>query len=300
MRRAAALLLTLSVALSACGGDGGGGTSVEAPRQKSSKRSGRPAICGELSVTTTGRLGDVMDDELSGLVASRRQDGVLWAIEDSGNPADLIALREDGTKLGRFTVSGAENVDWEDVALAGSDLYVADIGDNAEQRSEVVVYRVPEPDAATGGGPTAPPARIALAYPDGAHDAEALLVDPRTRELVVVTKDLAGVGRIYAAPAEGGALRLVAGRDFGLGGAVTAGSVSPDGRTVAVRTYTGVFAWTRKRGERLTRTLRRAPCRSRTGLDEGQGEALALLRGGRSFLTVTEGANAPVRRYDAR
>jgi hypothetical protein len=294
---ALAALLVAASALAGCGsGDAGpGGTTPDKP-----ERPERPALCGKLAVTATGRVADPGAGELSGLAASRRQKGVLWAIEDSGNAPDVIALTKDGTILGRFTVTGAQNVDWEDVAIAGSDLYVADIGDNAEQREEVVVYRLPEPDAATGGGQTVPPARIALRYPDGAHDAEALLVDPRTKQLVVVTKDLAGVARVYAAPPEGGAMKLVAGRDLGLGGAVTAGSVSPGGRTVALRTYGSVVVWARRSGESLTRTLRRPPCTSPTQLDEPQGEALALLRGDRSFLTVTEGANPTLRRYRAR
>jgi hypothetical protein len=116
---------------------------------------------------------------------------------------------------------------------------------------------------------------------------------------VVVTKELAGVSGVYAGPPEGGALRLVARRDFGLGGAATAGSVSADGRTVAVRTYTGVFAWSREPDEPLSRVLRRTPCRSRTVLDEGLGEAIALLGDGRAFITVSEGEGPPVRRYDA-
>jgi len=297
--RATAAALLAAAALAGCGSSGGG-SDASPPAQDRPRALARPALCGELDVTTAGRVTDTTADELSGLVASRGQKGVMWAIEDSDNPAELLALREDGSALGRFAVPGAENADWEDLAAAGNDLYVADIGDNAEARAEIAVYRLPEPDAAAGGGSTAPPSRLALSYPDGPHDAEALLVDPRTRELVVVTKDLAGIARIYAAPPEGGTLRLVARRDLGLGAAVTAASVSPDGRTVAMRTYTGVFAWARRSGAPLTRTLRGPPCRSPTGLDEGQGEAIAVLRGGRSFLTVSEGVNPPLRRYQAR
>ena len=61
------------------------------------------------------------------------------------------------------------------------------------------VYRVPEPGP--GSAPTAPAARLTLRYPDGPHDAEALLVDPRGGTLAIVTKGLAGA-RAYtlAAP----------------------------------------------------------------------------------------------------
>ena len=292
-----ALLLVALIAASGCGGADGGEQPRAGERPARTRLPG-PGLCAGLSVSVTGRLGDPAADELSGLAASRRQRGVLWAIEDSGNPPDIIALRANGSELGRFAVTGADNVDWEEVAVAGSDVYAADIGDNAEARSGITIYRVPEPDVRAGGGATRPSTRIDLRYPDGPHDAEALLVDPRTRTLIVFTKDLAGIVTVYAG--RGGTLRRIARRDLGIGEAVTAAGIAPDGRTVAMRTYDAVFGWTRAPGEPLTRTVRRPPCRSPTPLDEGQGEALTVLRGGRSFLTVTEGRNPPVRRYEAR
>src|SRR3954451_5690674 len=196
-------LLAVSLVLAGCGSGGGGDGGSARPTAKAPPRAAKPALCGQLRMTITGRVAAASNTgELSGLVASRDQPGVLWAIEDSGNSPDLVALRADGTFIGRFPVTGAENVDWEDVAIAGSDLYVADTGDNLEERSDVAVYRVPEPDVSSGGAPTAPVARLSLTYPDGAHDAEALLVDPRTRELIVVTKNLIGRGSVYVAPPE--------------------------------------------------------------------------------------------------
>ena len=56
------------------------------------------------------------------------------------------------------------------------------------------VYRVAEPRV--GAGATAPADRLRLRYPDGAHDAEALLVDPLRGDLVIVTKVL-GAARAY-------------------------------------------------------------------------------------------------------
>ena len=77
-------------------------------------------------------------------------------------------------------------------------LYVGDIGDNASRRASIDVYRVPEPRV--GAAASAPAARLRLRYPDGAHDAEALLVDPLRGDLVIVTKVL-GAARAYRASA---------------------------------------------------------------------------------------------------
>ena len=41
-------------------------------------------------------------DEISGIAASRREDGVLWAIDDSGQPANLYAISHRGGRLATF------------------------------------------------------------------------------------------------------------------------------------------------------------------------------------------------------
>ncbi|MGI8594858.1 MAG: hypothetical protein ACR2ML_10930, partial [Solirubrobacteraceae bacterium] len=143
---------------------------------------------------------------------------------------------------------------------------------------------------------------LRLRYPDGPHDAEALLVDPSRGDLVVVTKELDGVAGVYVArpPLSAGAaisLRRAARLDLGVGSAITAGDVSPEGSVIALRSYDRLFVWTRRRGEAIARALGRAPCSSPTELREPQGEALGLERGGRAALTVTEGPAPVLRRY---
>jgi hypothetical protein len=79
---------------------------------------------------------------------------------------------------------------------------------------------------------------------------------------------------------------------------VTAGDVSADGRTIALRTYDRAFVWRRRHGESVAAALSRRPCAAGANLlREGQGEALALAADGRAFYTVAEGAEPQVRRY---
>ena len=84
--------------------------------------------------------------EASGVAVSRRSPGVLWAINDSGQPV-LFALDSSGTVKGKVRVAGASVDDWEDIAVGpcpgGSCLYVADIGDNHARRSHVTIYGSP-------------------------------------------------------------------------------------------------------------------------------------------------------------
>src|SRR6185295_5400530 len=132
--------------------------------------------------------------ESSGLAASRSTPGAYWTHNDSGDGPFIYAFDTRGDSLGIFRVTGAQARDWEDMAagpgpLANkSYLYLGDIGDNNEARDEVVVYRVAEPalNATTRKltkvrpGSTEPAEAIRLKYPDGKHDAEALLVHPTT------------------------------------------------------------------------------------------------------------------------
>jgi hypothetical protein len=256
--------------------------------------------------------------ELSGLAASRRHPDVLWAHNDSGGAAELYALAEDGTALGAYSVEGSEAIDWEDMAAGpgadgeGDFLYVGDIGDNDAARPSVIVYRVPEPAAA----PAAPGASlpggepIELRYPGGPSDAEALLVDPLTGDVVIVTKSLLGASRVLEADAaslvtgapvtmsDTGGLRvpLPPAPGGGLPGTmVTGGDVSPDGSIVVLRTYRSVLVFERAGGQTVAEALLGEPCFGPQE-EEPQGEAIAFTGDGAAYVTASEGTNVPVTR----
>lgn len=186
--------------------------------------------------------------ESSGLVASRRTPGVLWTFDDSGGGPELFALTRSGRVGAVVTLSGVTARDWEAAtSLAGPDgaplLAVGDVGDNAGARPSVQVHVLAEP--AAGRDRTVRPLRtLELTYPDRPVDAEALVADPATGRLYVVTKGLLG-GRLYAVPASAwpgdattprvvrARLELVARVPLAM---VTDGVALPDGR-VALRTY---------------------------------------------------------------
>jgi hypothetical protein len=226
-----------------------------------------------LRVHEIGRVPVV--DEASGLVLSR---GLLWTHDDSGGPATVFGLSTRGKLIRQVAL--AQNVDWEDIAARGSTLYVGDIGDNALARPSITVYRGSQP--------------IELRYPDGPHDAEALLVDgPR---IVIVTKSVSGEARIYTARGPG-TLRRAGTLQLGLAEPVTGGDSTA--RLVVLRTYDRAFVWTRRPGETIAHALRSDPCTAGASLArEGQGESIALARDGRSFWTLPEGPSPVLRRYE--
>ena len=283
----------------------GGGGDAPARSTAAKKKPTRPVLCGRLRATVTGHVAAPDAKELSGLALSRTQANVLWTHNDSGDSARVFAIDAAGKLLAQLAVPGAENVDWEDIAVGpAGDLYAADIGDNLAKRASVVVYRVPEPKVTGAAAPaqTGPATRYELRYPDGARDAEALLVDPRTGALTIVSKSFGGTAGVYTAakPSATGPTTLTrtGTLSLGIGEAVTAGDVSADGRTVALRTYDRAFVWSKTPKASVAATLRRRSCSPAVSLlNEGQGEALALSRHGTSFFTVPEGANPALRRY---
>ncbi|MEA2223590.1 MAG: hypothetical protein QOH83_1966 [Solirubrobacteraceae bacterium] len=266
-----------------------------------------PALCAaRLRVRVTGRVTSPAARELSGLVMSRSRPGVLWTHNDSGDSARLLAVTTSGRTVAEVALTGAQNIDWEDIATGpGGALLVGDTGDNDGERASVVVYRVPEPQGTVATRSSVAVAeRYELRYPDGARDAEALLFDRASGAIVIVTKSFGGNARVYVARRPSSrrvtTLRRSGTLALGAGEAVTAGDVSGDGRTIALRTYDRAFVWRRRPGETVAATLRRPHCSADADLlREGQGEALALTGDGRAFFTVPEGRRATLRRYES-
>ena len=239
--------------------------------------------------------------ESSGVVASRAHPGILWTHNDSGDRPYVYATNARGEDLGALLVPGATAIDWEDMALgpcplhfpaaARDCLYFGDTGDNLEFRPFVTVYAVPEPDpperASDTLGTTRAPAAVRLRYPEGAHDVEAIYVSPRDTALYLVSK---GWRR-------GSAIRLyrIDHRAFNLpdtastvtiaslvqtldiipnpesGRVVTGATIRPDGKLVAIRTYSEIFFYYPGVGGRLA-PARETPCN--LGGLEAAGEAI--------------------------
>jgi|ETNmetMinimDraft_30_1059905.scaffolds.fasta_scaffold184450_2 hypothetical protein len=72
--------------------------------------------------------------EISGIVVSRHNEGVIWAHDDANNGPYLVALRGDGSLAQQYRVAGVVNRDWEDLSIGPgpvsgrSYLYIADTG----------------------------------------------------------------------------------------------------------------------------------------------------------------------------
>jgi len=213
------------------------------------------AACGPFATGGPGcrpRTGpEALPDEIresSGVAVSLSHPGVFWTMNDAG--ATLYGVTDDGKIVARFPVA-AENRDWEDLALStcpgrGTCLYIADLGDNYEERHNLRILRLPEPDpeaGASGRGDTLRVEKFPVRLPDGPRDIEAMFILPGER-IHVVTKGRNDPITIYRYPPPlrsdtvtlEEVQRLTDGSRF-LPRQVTGADASPRGSVVAIRTY---------------------------------------------------------------
>lgn len=263
---------------------------------------------------TIGKIANPEVNESSGLVASECQMDVLWTHNDSGDDAFIYAISKSGGRLGTWRVIGASNTDWEDIASFRDNngncfLYIGEIGDNANMRDEHTIYRLPEPivkpadSNSTKKEPVETERAEALrfSYPDSNHDAETLLVKPKTADVYVITKRISGTAGVYRIRSEYGnneAVKAEKIADISMpaipNGFVTGGDISPDGRSVVICDYAGAYEFTLPDNvDDFDQIWKQTP----ESIDVGKrkiGEAIAYTPDGFALILTSEGKNSPM------
>ena len=287
------------VALAACGDDAGTLADGDVP---DADLTDAPAGCactygapsGAGAITIAGAV------ELSGLAASHTIADTVWTHNDSGDTARLFAITTTGGSKGIGTLQGAIATDWEDIAAApcgaATCLYVADIGDNALARATVRIYEVDEP-AQIQGAANLTYRAFDVAYPDGPHNAEAMVVDPRDGASYVITKQASNPSTVFRMPRTAGVTATaVSIGTIAIPGAgnllVTAADLHADecGVHLLVRTYDKMFELRAPATATIAELVATAPLMVPVAT-EIQGEAVAYLPDGRGYLTVSEGTS---------
>jgi T5SS/PEP-CTERM-associated repeat protein len=261
---------------------------------------------------TSGTLQNAAITEASGIVASRMNYNVLWTHNDSGHPAQIFPITPAGANLGTYSISGASSVDWEDIATGPGPttgaqyIYAGDIGDNLAIRSTIAVYRIPEPPVIANQPPAnvnlTGAAKLTFAYPDGARDAESLLVDPLTRDIYIITKREATNKRVYRAAypqATIGTTTLQYITEFPSAYWLTGADISPDGNEIIVRGGETASArmFFRPPGGTVADAFASTPITIPLQ-SEAQGEAIGFDSQGWGYYTTSEGAGAPIDYFD--
>lgn len=225
--------------VAACGGS---------PERTAAQQTMKP-----VAARRTAWLGDGLN-ETSGLAASRTWPGVLWSHNDSGHDAVLFAIDTTGAERARFTLMGAENRDWEDLALGpcpqGTCLYVAETGDNPENNRSAAIYRIPEPDPAMGGLVRGVE-RLVFRYPDRPRDVEAIYLAPDSSVHLISKGVLSEIAHYRLPPSAWNAQGTVVAERLpmpslsaGLRRLVTGAALGRDGTTVMLLTYRDLWRLT--------------------------------------------------------
>ena len=241
-------------------------------------------------------------DEASGIVESRSNNNLLWTHNDSGGKPQLFLMRRDGSDVGRATMEGAQNTDWEDITIGPGPgngvqyLYAGDIGDNRAIRNNLTIYRVAEPDLTGANIPNRQTLSnvesIDFVYSNGPRDAESLMIDPTTKNIYVVTKREAQVG-LYVLPYPQEIVQMDT-AEFLMNmpfTGFTAGDISNDGAEILLKTYLEIYYWSRASGESIEDALSQEPLRLKYTA-EPQGEAICFATDGAGFFTISEKATS--------
>jgi len=250
------------------------------------------------AVERIGKLAHAPLREISGIARSEQYPGVYWVHNDGDDEARVFAVDAEGKVVfppflaeryhGEKAVArrepwtgvripNASNVDWEDIALADGQIFIADVGNNGNARRDLGIYVLNEPN------PYATSATRALRFlpirypeqesypPTGTwfYDSEALFV--ADGKLYLLTRHrrageifgLENGTRLYRLDTSftdrENVLTLVDSReDLRAPGAA---ELSPDGRMLAVLTYRALWVFERpENGDRwLAGPARRLP-----------------------------------------
>ena len=257
--------------------------------------------------TLVTKLQDPKLTEVSGLAASRRYPGLFYTHNDSGDTARVFLVNGKGETVAVISLKGAYARDWEDIALAGREVYVGDIGDNLANRDAVQIYRFAEPDLdprKLNQTVEVKPQVSAFRYPGAARDAETLLASPQGR-IWILSKESGGssfFSQVFKAGKTKNLQRAGEKIHFGAFGIftklATGGDFSPDGMKLVVTTYAQTYEWKLSTPFTISNLASLTPViRDLPGLRQCESACYSL--DGKQFFVSSEGKNAPLWKFDS-
>jgi len=263
--------------------------------------------------TATGTIQSDDITESSGIAASLCQPNVYWTHNDSGDGALIFAMSATGKHLGVWQVAGARNDDWEDIASYKSPegtcyLYIGDIGNNKADRADLQIYRVKEPVASASTETSTrkrpmitDPADVAhFRYADSPHNAETLLVQPKTGEVYVLTKRVDGPSLVFKFTPQFGSAQPQIAQKVGEisvpavpNGLLTGGAISQNGTEVILCDYTAGYNLRLPSGANFDQIWKTNPVPVDLGKRK-HGEAITFTPDGGTLIGTNEGKNAQI------
>jgi hypothetical protein len=237
-------------------------------------------------------------NEVSGLAASVANPGMLWTHNDSGNDPEIFLIDLKTNIMQTYVLANVPNRDWEDIAIGPGPVpgknyvYIGEIGDNAAIYPYKHIYRFEEPVFRNGevkGKITISAFDIiTFSLSDARRDTEALLVDPKTKDIYVISKWSKPV-YVYQLKypynvQDTLVAQLTAALPFTK---VVAADFSRDGSELLIKTYDEIFYW-KNNDDLSVPTLMQLPARPLKYSSEPQGESVAWSTYGDGFYTLSE------------
>ena len=251
-------------------------------------------LAGPASIPLSRLVEAEQLDEISGIAASRVHQDILYAHNDSGDDPVVYVVNAKGQLTGSLLLKSVVNRDWEDIAVGPgpnkhtSYIYVGEIGDNRGSHKSVFVYRFPEPDSIRGEREISNVDKLEIVFSDGARDAEALCVDPRNKDIVIISKREEKVGVYRVKYPQSTTSVNVAEKVASLPLSwVTAADMSPQGDMILVKTYTQVYSYKIKKRDSLAKAFSRKS-KILPYIIEPQGEAICFDAEGKGRFTLSE------------
>lgn len=241
-------------------------------------------------------LADGLLNGASGIVPSIHFNNSLWVHND--HDPNLYLLSSEGQLQKKIPFAGTSR-DWEDIAIgpgpeAGKNyIYIGEIGDNNEHYGEYKIYRFPEPtndQQKIDNYQT-----ISFTYGDGkSYDVEALLLDPLTKDLYLLTKRQIIQSHVfkisYPQKTDGpNVAELVRTIPYGM---FTGGDISSDGKEMLLKNYSTIYYWKIREGESVSDALGRKHDLQPPYLMEPQGEAVCFDKYNSGYFTISEKGNS--------
>jgi len=251
-----------------------------------------------------GTLANRAVNESSGLACSRRNPGLFWTHNDSGDDARIYLFDSKGRDLGACVLAGVRAWDWEDIASftwqGKHYLLLGDVGNNGLAAPVQILHLVEEPPIDRQQGVTVREVpvvqTIQYSYEDDHRDCEAVAVDPTDRKIFLVAKHYDVKCSVYTLdwpendPEKVRVARRIATSKVPL---VTAMDVSPDGRRAVLATYWNAYEFERKENEDWAVAFSRDPREIRMPL-RIQGESICYGPDGRTIYLTSEKLPTPL------
>lgn len=268
--------------------------------------------------------------EISGIACSRVTPGYIWM--ESDDYRNVVASDEKGSMayLKLSFTNLPSRWDWEDMCGGVYDgknyLFIGAFGDNNETTGNYHIIYFEEPEITAGSTTekrTIAASYIKYEYPDGLHNAEAIMYDNIEQTIYIITKVYYNVCSVYSLPmsldygTEVQTLTKVCDlgvkADLGEDGKhgfhlVTAADISPDGSLILIKNHNNnlpnlsvTLLWKREGEESVSETLKRQPENLACYKSEWQGEAICWLDTTTFYTTSDEDeGDPPIYKYTRR